>query len=210
VGIKVKLFAGLRELAGWGEKELDNVTRVDEIWPAIGLGPEPAGLLYAVNKEYATRDRELREGDEVAVIPPVSGGDFRLSEEPLSLDAAVAEVTWDEAGAVATFIGTTRMYSRGRRVKHLEYEAYAGMAEKVMAEIADELRGRYELCEIAIHHRTGRVEIREPSVVIAVSAPHRRDALAACKDAIDQLKDRVPLWKKEVYFGGEEWIGRGS
>ena len=89
VGIKVKLFAGLRELAGWGEKELDNVTRVDEIWPAIGLGPEPAGLLYAVNKEYATRDRELREGDEVAVIPPVSGGDFRLSEEPLDVNALV-------------------------------------------------------------------------------------------------------------------------
>jgi molybdopterin synthase catalytic subunit len=210
VGIRVKLFAGLRERAGWSEKELDNVTRVDEIWPAIGLGPEPDGLLYAVNKEYAKRDRELREGDEVAVIPPVSGGDFRLSEEPLSLDAAVAEVAWDEAGAIATFVGTTRVQSRGRRVKHLEYEAYPGMAEKVMTEIADELRSRYELCEIAIHHRTGRVEIREPSVVIAVSAPHRRDALAACKDAIDQLKERVPLWKKEVYFGGEEWIGRGS
>jgi molybdopterin synthase catalytic subunit len=210
VGITVKLFAGLRELAGWGEQELENVTRVDEIWPAIGLGPEPEGLLYAVNKEYAKRDRELRDGDEVAVIPPVSGGDFRLSEERLSLDAVVEEVAWDEAGAIATFVGTTRSQSRGRSVKHLEYEAYAGMAEKVMAEIAHELQARYELCAVAIHHRTGRVEIREPSVMIAVSAPHRRDALAACKDAIDQLKERVPLWKKEVYFGGEEWIGRGS
>lgn len=210
VGVKVKLFAGLRDLAGWGEKELDHVTRVDEIWPVLGLGPEPEGLLYAVNKEYAKRDQDLRDGDEVALIPPVSGGDFRLSEEPLSLDAAVAEVAWDEAGAIATFIGTTRNNSRGRIVKHLEYEAYPGMAEKVMAEIADELSARYELCGIAIHHRTGRVNIREPSVVIAVSAPHREDALAACKDAIDQLKERVPLWKKEVYFGGEEWIGRGS
>jgi len=210
VGVKVKLFAGLRELAGWGEQELENVTRVDEIWPVLGLGPEPEGLLYAVNKEYAKRDRELRDGDEVAVIPPVSGGDFRLSEEPLSLDAVVAEVAWEEAGAIATFVGTTRAHSRGRNVKHLEYEAYAGMAENVMAEIAAELRTRYELCEIAIHHRTGRVDIREPSVMIAVSAPHRRDALAACQDAIDELKERVPLWKKEVYFGGEEWIGRGS
>jgi molybdopterin synthase catalytic subunit len=95
-------------------------------------------------------------------------------------------------------------------VTHLEYEAYAGMAEKVMAEIADELEKRYEVCAIAIHHRTGRVEIGEPSVVIAVSAPHRQDAIAACKDAIDTLKERVPLWKKEVYEGGEEWIGRGS
>ena len=144
------------------------------------------------------------------MIPPVSGGDFRLSEEPLSLDAVVAEVAWEEAGAIATFVGTTRAHSRGRNVKHLEYEAYAGMAENVMAEIAAELRSRYELCEIAIHHRTGRVDIREPSVMIAVSAPHRRDALAACQDAIDELKERVPLWKKEVYFGGEEWIGRGS
>jgi molybdopterin synthase catalytic subunit/molybdopterin converting factor small subunit len=210
VRVKVKLFAGLRELAGWGEKELEGVTRVDEIWPALGLGAEPDGVLYAVNKEYAKRDRELRDGDEVALIPPVSGGDFRLSDEPLSLEAVVAEVAWEEAGAIATFIGTTRVHSRNRTVKHLEYEAYPGMAEKVMAEIADELRERYELSDIAIHHRTGRVEIREASVIIAVSAPHRQAALAACKDAIDELKVRVPLWKKEVYFGGEEWIGRGS
>jgi MoaE-MoaD fusion protein len=210
VGITVKLFAGLRERAGWSTRELDDVARVDEIWPVLGLGPEPDGLLYAVNKEYARRDRELRDGDEVALIPPVSGGDFLLSEEPLSLDAVVAEVSREEAGAIATFIGTTRINSRDRIVKHLEYEAYGGMAEQVMAEIADELRTRYELCEIAIHHRTGRVEIREPSVVIAVSAPHRQEALAACKDAIDRLKERVPLWKKEVYVGGEEWIGRGS
>jgi molybdopterin synthase catalytic subunit/molybdopterin converting factor small subunit len=204
------LFAGLRERAGWDVRELEGMTRVDEIWPALGLGPEPAGLLYAVNKEYAKRERELAEGDEVAVIPPVSGGDFRLSEEPLSLDAVVSEVRNDDAGAIATFTGTTRVHSRGRTVTHLEYEAYAGMAEKVMVEIAEELHARYDVCAIAIHHRTGRVEIGEPSVVIAVSAPHRHDALAACKDAIDTLKERVPLWKKEAYEGGEEWIGRGS
>src|SRR5438876_660290 len=92
----------------------------------------------------------------------------------------------------------------------IHYEAYEEMAEQVMTEIAAELKARYELCEIAIHHRTGRVEIGEASVVIAVSAPHRQDALAACKDAIDTLKERVPLWKKEFYEGGEEWIGRGS
>src|SRR5256714_10355966 len=210
VGVKVKLFAGLRELAGWREKELDNVTRVDEIWPVLGLGPEPEGLLYAVNKEYAKRDRELREGDEVAVIPPVSGGDFRLSEEPLSLDAVVSEVARDEAGAIATLTGTTRVHSRGRTVTPLEDEAHAGMAEDGIFEIAEEVPARYEVCGIAIHQRTGRVEIGGASVVIAVSAPHRQDALAACKDAIDTLKERVPLWKKEVYEGGEEWVGRGS
>jgi len=183
---------------------------VGDVWPALGLGEEPAGLLYAVNKEYADQDRRLADGDEVAVIPPVSGGAFRLRSEPLSLDAVVDEVRDDRAGAIATFVGTTRVESRGRTVLHLDYEAYAEMAKKVMAEIAGELKGRYDLCEIAIQHRTGRVDIGEASVVIAVSAPHRQDALAACKDAIDTLKEQVPLWKKEFYEGGEEWIGRGS
>jgi molybdopterin synthase catalytic subunit/molybdopterin converting factor small subunit len=208
--VKVKLFAGLRERAGWSERDFDDITHVEDVWPALSLGPEPAGLLYAVNKEYVERGHELSEGDEVAVIPPVSGGSFRLSADALSLDAVVDEVRSDRAGAIATFVGTTRVESRGRMVEHLDYEAYEGMAEQVMAEIADELKQRYDLCDIAIHHRTGRVEIGDASVVIAISAPHRQDALAACKDAIDTLKTKVPLWKKEVYEGGEEWIGRGS
>jgi len=208
--VKVKLFAGLRERAGWAEREMDGLTRVEDVWPVLSLGPEPDGLLYAVNKEYAERDRELAEGDEVAVIPPVSGGSFRLSADTLSLDAVVNEVRTDRAGAIATFVGTTRVSSRGRTVEHLDYEAYEGMAEQVMAQIAAELKERYDVCEIAIHHRTGRVEIGDASVVIAVSAPHRQDAFAACRDAIDTLKQQVPLWKKEVYEGGEEWVGRGS
>jgi MoaE-MoaD fusion protein len=210
VAVRVRLFAGLRERAGWSERELDGVDRIADIWPALDLGQEPEGLLYALNKEYADRDQLLTDGDEVALIPPVSGGAFRLTGEPLSLDAVVDEVRSDQAGAIATFIGTTRLQSRGRTVLHLDYEAYEEMAEQVMAQIAAELKGRYDLCEIAIHHRTGRVEIGEASVVIAVSAPHREDALAACKDAIDTLKEQVPLWKKEFYEGGEDWIGRGS
>jgi molybdopterin synthase catalytic subunit/molybdopterin converting factor small subunit len=208
--VRVRLFAGLRERAGWAERELEGLGRVADVWPALGLGDEPPGLLYAVNREYADRDRELEDGDEVGVIPPVSGGAFRLSGHPLSLETAVAEVADERAGAIATFVGTTRIESRGRRVEHLEYEAYEGMAEQVMAELAGALRERYDLCAIAIHHRVGRVDIGARSVVIAVSAPHRQDALAACKDAIDTLKQTVPLWKKEVYEGGEEWIGRGS
>ena len=207
--VRVRLFAGLRERAGWSEREIDAAT-VADVWPALGIGDEPEGLLYAVNKEYATRDRALAEGDEVALIPPVSGGAFLLSDEPLSLDRVVEEVRSDEAGAIATFTGTTRVHSRGRTVTHLDYEAYEGMAERVMAEIAEALQARYALTGVAIHHRVGRVGIGDTSVVIAVSAPHRQDALAACKDAIDELKERVPLWKKEVYEGGEEWIGRGS
>jgi molybdopterin synthase catalytic subunit len=208
--VNVRLFAGLRERAGWNERELADIARVEDVWPALGLGPEPDGLLYAVNKEYARREHELADGDEVALIPPVSGGSFKLSADPLSLDGAVDEVRSDRAGAIATFIGTTRVESRGRIVQRLDYEAYEGMAEKVMAELADALKEKYDVCEIAIHHRTGRVEIGEASVVIAVSAPHRQDALTACREAIDTLKEQVPLWKKEVYEGGEEWIGRGS
>jgi len=207
--VRVRLFAGLRERAGWSERELDAAT-VADVWPALGLGDEPAGLLYAVNREYAERDLELRDGDEIALIPPVSGGAFRVTEEPLSLDAVVAEVVDERAGGIATFSGTVRRQSRGREVTRLEYEAYAEMAEDVMARLAAELEQRYELCAIAIHHRVGTLEIGEASVVIAVSAPHRQDAFAACKDAIDGLKETVPLWKKEVYDGGEEWIGRGS
>jgi len=209
VTVTVRLFAGLRERAGWSRREIQAAT-VADVWAALSLGPEPNGLLYAVNRTYAPSDRVLEPGDEVALIPPVSGGAFLISEEALSLDRAVDEVRDDRAGAIATFTGTTRSESRGHDVVHLDYEAYEGMAEQVMQEIAAELERQYELCAIAIHHRTGRVEIGGTSVVIAVSAPHRADALAACKDAIDRLKERAPLWKKEVYAGGEEWIGQGS
>jgi MoaE-MoaD fusion protein len=207
--VTVKLFAGLRERAGWREREVE-VSRVDEVWPALGLGDEPAGLLYAVNHEYAGRNQALEDGDEVALIPPVSGGAFRLVDGPLDLDAVVEEVTDERAGAIATFQGTVRRQSRGREVIALEYEAYGGMAEKVMAEIAEGVKSRHDLCEVAVAHRVGRCEVGEVSVAIAVSAPHRQDALSACRDVIDELKERVPLWKKELYEGGEEWIGRGS
>ena len=212
VRVHVRLFAALRERAGADARllELPDRARVADVWSRLELGEEPAGLLYAVNREYADREQALADGDEVALIPPVSGGAFRLSEQPLELEAAVREVASDDAGAIATFAGTTRLRSRGRVVRYLDYEAFLEMAESVMERIAGELRSKYELCDVAIHHRIGRVAVGETSVVIAVSAPHRADALAACKEAIDTLKETVPLWKKEVYEGGEEWIGRGS
>jgi MoaE-MoaD fusion protein len=212
VQVTVRLFAGLRERAGYGERtlELADGSAVRDVWRELALGEEPAGLLYALNREYAPRERKLKDRDEVALIPPVSGGAFRLSGESLDLGAVVAEVADERAGAIATFLGTTRVESRGRRVLELEYEAYEGMAEQVMADIAAQLRGRYNLIEIAMHHRIGRVGIGETSVAIAVSAAHRHEALAACREAIDALKELAPLWKKEVYEGGEEWIGRGS
>jgi MoaE-MoaD fusion protein len=212
VQVSIRLFAGLRERAGTGTRELElaESATVGDVWPALGLGDEPAGLLYAVNRRYAEPGAALAPGDEVALIPPVSGGDFRLTEAPLSLDAVVREVARDDAGAIATFLGTVRNRSRDRAVLYLEYEAYEGMAEETMAELARELAGRHDLLAVAMHHRVGRVEIGEPSVAIAVSAAHRAAALAACREAIDTLKQTVPLWKKEVYEGGEEWIGQGS
>jgi molybdopterin synthase catalytic subunit/molybdopterin converting factor small subunit len=210
VAVTVRLFAGLRERAGWSKRELDDVATVADVWPALALGDEPPGLLYAVNQEYADRGRPLEDGDEVALIPPVSGGAFQLTDQPIDPSSVVDEVADPKAGAVATFLGTTRVESRGRTVHYLDYEAYGGMAEKVMAELAEELKAKHDLCAVAITHRTGRVEIGEISVAIAVSAPHRAAALAACAEAIDTLKETVPLWKKEVYEGGEEWIGRGS
>ena len=210
--VAVRLFAGLRELAGTRALELDLPAGAvaADVWPALGLGEEPAGLLVAINKSYAERGTLLADGDEVALIPPVSGGAFRLSELPLSLDDAVREVASDDAGAIATFTGTTRARSRGREVVRLEYEAYEGMAEAEMERIAADLKARHSLIEVAIHHRVGIVGIGETSVVIAVSSAHRADALAACAEAIDTLKGSVPLWKKEIYVGGGEWIGQGS
>jgi molybdopterin synthase catalytic subunit len=212
MNVRVRLFAALRERAGKGtlEVELADGATVGDVWPQLGLGDEPQGLLYARNRAYVERSETLSAGDEIAFIPPVSGGDFLLSVDPLSVESVVAEVRDRSAGAIATFVGTTRAHSRGRDVLHLEYEAYEGMAERVMADLAGELTSRHDLCKVAIHHRVGRVDIGGTSVVIAVSAAHRAAALAACAEAIEELKVSVPLWKKETYVGGEEWIGQGS
>ncbi len=208
----MRLFAALRERAGAPEivLELPEGASVQDALERLSgvTGDVPA--VMAINREYAERTTALHEGDEVALIPPVSGGAFRLTDRPIDPSAVIREVSDPHAGGIATFIGTTRVQSRGRTVHYLDYEAYGGMAEAVMAELADELKRRHELCEVAIHHRTGRVDIGGVSVVIAVSAPHRAAALAACKEAIDTLKETVPLWKKEVCEGGAEWIGRGS
>jgi MoaE-MoaD fusion protein len=210
--VRVRLFAGLRERVGTGENEMELPpgSRAGDVWDLLQIGPEPRGLAYAVNRRYVDRDEPLAEGDELAIIPPVSGGAFRLTEEALDPRAVMREVETEGAGAVASFVGTVRARSRERDVLYLEYEAYEGMAEQVMDELAAALKAKYDLCEVAVAHRIGRVEVGEASIAIAVSAPHRQDALAACAEAIDTLKETVPLWKKEVYEGGEEWIGRGS
>lgn len=208
--ITVRLFAALRERAGWSERELDvpDGAAVADVWPRLGLGDEPPGLAYARNREYAGRGEQLAHGDEVAVIPPVSGGAFTVRADPLDLDAIVAEVSDPAAGAIATFIGITRLHSRGRTVTHLEYDAYPEMAAAEMERIAEAVRARHDVLRVSIAHRTGHVPLGEASVIIAVSAAHRGSAMDACREAIDTLKQTVPIWKKEVFEGGEEWIGR--
>jgi molybdopterin synthase catalytic subunit len=210
--VTVRLFAGLRERAGVARLEVDDVARAGDVWARLGLGDEPGGLLYAVNREYVERSHELRDGDEVALIPPVSGGDadFVITAEPLDVGRVVEAVERPEAGGIASFVGTVRRSSRGRDVQYLEYEAFEEMAEPMLRQLGEALTRKHGLSAVAVHHRIGRVEIGEPSVVIAVSAPHRAAALEACREAIDTLKETIPLWKKEVYAGGEEWIGRGS
>ncbi len=208
--VSVKLFAVVRERAGWSQQSFDLPAGAvaSDVWPLLEIGAEPAGITYARNREYVERVQPLADGDEIAVIPPVSGGDFKVQPEPLDLSAIVAQVARPDAGAIATFIGTTRDHARGRTVTHLEYDAYPEMAELEMERIAQKLKLVYEIHEVAIAHRTGPVPIGEASVIIAVSSAHRGAAMDACRDAIDTLKQTVPVWKKEIFEGGEEWIGR--
>jgi molybdopterin synthase catalytic subunit len=135
---------------------------------------------------------------------------FRVTQEPLNLQALVDYVTDPEAGAIVTFIGTTRNHNEGRRVISLDYEAYPEMAERELKRLGEEAKRRWSIQRMAIVHRVGRVEISEPSVVIAVAAAHRDDAFQACRFAIEEIKKSVPIWKKEVYEGGEVWIGTQS
>jgi molybdopterin synthase catalytic subunit len=132
---------------------------------------------------------------------------FDITDQPLSLEPLVSAVTRSSSGAVASFLGVVREQTRGRQVLYLEYEAYREMAIPKMREIADEIRQKWKVDEIAMVHRIGHLEIGEASVAIAVSAPHRHQALAACAYAIDRLKETVPIWKKEVWTDGEEWVG---
>jgi molybdopterin synthase catalytic subunit len=163
-----------------------------------------------VNREYAAATQVLRNGDEVALIPPVSGGaedSYEITESPLSSDGLIRAVTRNTSGAIASFTGVVREFARGRQVVLLEYDAYPEMAIAKMREIGAEIRERWPVDGVAIAHRIGRLGIGEASVIIAVSAPHRREALEGCAYAIERLKAAVPIWKKEVWADGAEWIG---
>ena len=206
--VTVRLFAMLRERAGKAEVtlELPPGARVEDALERLGGLADGLPLVMAVNREYAPADKVLDQGDELALIPPVSGGAaraaawVRVTEEPLSPEALSARVRDPRAGALVTFQGVTR------RVESLHYEAYVEMAEERLAEIARTALDRHALCAAAVEHRVGEVPRTEPSVIVAVSAPHRGEAFAGAREIIDRTKAEAPIWKKEVEGGEERWV----
>jgi MoaE-MoaD fusion protein len=215
--ITARLFARLREQAGTDceRLELRDATVADVYRTLRTLHPDLEPNLQLIrparNQSFAEWDEPVVDGDEVAFIPPVSGGSrpaalIELTAAPLDarrLEAAVAD---PGAGAICTFTGVVRDSSRGERVARLEYEAYAGMAERQMHAIVDEIAERWPEARVAMAHRTGTLEIGEASVVVSVSCPHRAEAIAACRWGIDRLKESVPIWKKEFGSSGASWI----
>jgi len=211
----VLLFAALREAVGEKSLELelrDSATVADllaqlEAKHRVFVGHR-GRLLVARNEERAAPSAVLRDGDEVALLPPVSGGAERewIDAAPLSLDALLREVGGPEMGGVVTFSGIVRDNARGEAIDHLEYEAYAPMAEKEMRKIVDAVHERWPHVRIAISHRVGRLAIGDAAVMIAAAAPHRAEAFEACRFAIDRLKATVPIWKKEFATSGSYWV----
>lgn len=220
VSVTVRLFAGVREAAGVSSVDVElpaPATIGDAVEAASGVVPGewrlPKTVLLASNGEYASTETQVEDGDEVAIIPPVSGGagdatqEITITEAPLDAEPLTKSVQTDVDGAVVTFLGVTRNHNEGRQVLYLEYEAYRPMADQVIAEIICEMKSRFEIGRVAVAHRTGRVDIGETSMVVAVGAAHRRPAFEAALHFIDRLKQVVPIWKKEYFEGGEVWIG---
>src|SRR5918999_441366 len=206
--VTVRLFAMLRERAGEPQVtlELPEGARVRDALDSLAGLAEGIPLVMAVNREYADADRVLDSGDELALIPPVSGGAtsgapwVRVSAAPLSLEELAERVRDARAGAVVTFCGVTR------EVERLEYDAYVQMAEERMAAIASEAVERHGLCAAAVEHRVGEVPLTMPSVIVAVSAPHRGEAFAGAREIIDRVKAEAPIWKKEMEGEEGRWV----
>ncbi len=215
--LEVLYFANARDAAGTDHEVLPSApATVAELRRALAEAhPSLARVLprcrIAVDQEFVDDGAPLREGAEVAVIPPVSGGaprPFAVVSRPLALSEVVDAVAGPDAGGIATFTGTVRNETRGKRVLRLEYEAYVGMAARKLAEIGDAVE-REHGARVAIVHRTGVLAPGEAAVVVACAAPHRAAALAACRECIERLKKDVPIWKREVYEDGSDWVGLG-
>jgi len=214
--VTIRYFAAIREAVGL-QSEIcdvpDSLTAGDLVDAIVESHPGVKSLQRTsrimVNHDYAERDRPLNDGDEVALIPPVSGGsgDFLVTDQPIDMQALSERVASPRAGAVATFAGAVRDHARGRGVLVLEYEAYSEAAEKALEQIGAEIRERWDVEGVTIVHRMGRLSIGEISVGIAVASAHRAEAFDACRHAIERIKQIVPIWKKEFYEDGDSWIG---
>ena len=221
--VTVLFFAGAQERVGTGRVEVDvsdGSVLGDVVDAAVGAASSgvvlPSGVMLARNGVYVDRSVVVEDGDEIAVIPPVSGGGddgvvgadrVWVTGDEIVADEVVGLVGSDRDGAVVVFHGVTRDHNEGRTVLWLEYEAYSPMAEDMMSQIIGEMRDRWEIGDVAVCHRSGRVDIGETSMVLAVSAAHRRPAFESALYFIDRLKEVVPIWKKEYFEGGEVWIG---
>ena len=234
IPVRVLFFGAARELVGSDEVELwirAPATARSALEDVLTEYPQlrerfQRSLLFAVNQEYAPDDREVRAGNELALFPPVSGGSsatpeergeasrdfFELTVDPIDVGAVARRVVLPQCGATVTLDGYAREFTRGgARTLYLIYEAYAPMALAEMRRLGREAHERFDIAHIGIVHRTGRLEIGETSVVVTVSAPHRRAAFETCEWAIKELKRTVPIWKKEFYEGGEVWVeGEGE
>jgi len=217
MNVQVRLFASYREAAGVGQILLelpsgatvrDAIAEISRRHPLVA---EIRQLLIAKNRDYVGLEETMSDGDELALIPPVSGGAVTAGDRilvtaaRLSVDAAIDAVRGPDAGGIVVFLGTVRDQSRGRRVRHLEYEAYAEMAEAKMREIAQALETAHAPIRVAMHHRVGDLAIGDIAVVIVAAAPHRDAAFTAARAAIDELKRVVPIWKKEYTDDGAVW-----
>jgi molybdopterin converting factor subunit 1 len=232
IKVRVLFFGAARDAVGQEqiEVELESPSNADGARAKL-LSDYPTlqrfgnSLLFAVNQQYAQSDREISEGDELAVFPPVSGGNevaqtsaceslpdfFELTTDPIDVGAVARRVVLPQCGATVTLDGYAREWTKGRRTLYLVYEAYEQMALSEMKRLGAQAHEKFDIAHIGIVHRTGRLEIGETSVVISVSAPHRRAAFEACEWAIRELKRTVPIWKKEVFEDGEVWVeGEGS
>lgn len=216
--VTILYFAAARERAGVSTEALDlpdGATAAQALAAVCALHPAlqaVAGKLrLAVDQDFAQPDRKLRDGCEVALIPPVSGGagGHRVGPEPIAVEAPLREVEGTDCGAVVSFTGTVRASNHGKAVVRLEYEAYPEMALRVFEQISAQARERWG-ARLAIHHRTGTLRPGEVSVVIAAAAAHRGDAFDACRHAIEALKKDAPIWKQEFYPDGSSWVGLGS
>lgn len=213
--VRVLLFAGLREAVGKKEHLLelpgecslgDLLARVQQELPEVAA--YQGKLMISLNEERAALDALVSDGDEVALLPPMSGGSDRpwVQPGPLSMDVLLAEVGGAACGGLVTFTGVVRDHSRGEQIEHLEYDAYVPMAEKEMRAIVAKVHDRWPEVQLAMSHRLGRLEIGDAAVMIVAAAPHRAEAFEACRFAIDTLKQTVPIWKKEFASSGSYWV----